>query len=86
MTEKGPYPKMAADSCGVIIDKCGTVRLFDSDEGDGSYEIRPPYFALGSGQDYALGAMHHGASAEEAIAAAIQHDKGTNGGIMVLRR
>jgi len=35
------------------------------------------YFALGSGQDFALGAMDAGASAHEAVAVAAQRDQGT---------
>jgi hypothetical protein len=86
MTEKGRPPKMETDSCGIIIGTDGKVRIFDSDEGAGCYELSPPYFAVGSGQDYAMGAMHYGAGAEAAIRAAIAHDKGTNGEVLVLRR
>ncbi len=46
---------------------------------------RGPYFAMGSGRDFALGAMAHGASAEEAVRAAIAHDVYSGGDITVLR-
>lgn len=37
------------------------------------------YHALGSGNAVALGAMHHGASAREAVEAAMDHDTATGG-------
>lgn len=45
-----------------------------------------PFWADGSGADYALGAMQHGASAEEAIRAAMAWDTRTGGNITVLTR
>lgn len=48
-------------------------------------EVEAPYFALGSGGSIALGAMWHGADAETAVRAAIQHDTHCGGGIDVIR-
>ncbi len=39
--------------------------------------------SIGSGQDYAVGAMDHGATAEEAVAYAATRDTGTGGRIRV---
>lgn len=47
---------------------------------------RAKYLALGSGSEYAMGAMSMGATAEQAVAVAIEHDTGSGGEIMVLRR
>lgn len=44
-----------------------------------------PYHAMGSGRELALGAMAHGATAEEAVRAAIKHDTSSGGEITVLR-
>jgi ATP-dependent HslUV protease subunit HslV len=83
LTEQGEPPKLPEHSAGFIIDRDGSIRIFDADEG-GAFEIRPPYFAMGSGQNYAIGAMHAGAGAEAAVRAAIAHDPLTNGDVLVL--
>lgn len=49
----------------------------------GVHEIEAPYFASGSGFQLALGAMAHGASAEDAVKAAMAHDNSTGGRITV---
>lgn len=46
--------------------------------------IAADYTAIGSGHQLALGAMAHGATAEEAVAAAALHDKNTGGNIQSL--
>ena len=43
------------------------------------------YYAIGSGSGIALGAMHAGASAFDAVRAAVNHDIGTGGPIRTLR-
>jgi hypothetical protein len=45
-----------------------------------------PFWADGSGADYALGAMQHGATAEQAVRAAMAWDTRTGGEITVLKR
>lgn len=47
---------------------------------------RSPYRAMGMGKDYASGAMAFGASAEEAVRAALVHECFSGGPITVLRR
>lgn len=46
---------------------------------------RAPYYSSGSGQDYAYGAMSMGATAEEAVRAALVHETASGGPIDVLR-
>lgn len=86
LTEKGETPKVANDSVGFIVDLDGSIRIWDSDEGHGPFTVRPPYYAVGTGAECAMGAMHYGAGAEDAVRAAIAHDKSTNGDVFVLRR
>lgn len=56
--------------------------------GDGDYPWREPseFWALGSGEHLALGAMSAGATAEEAVRIAMRWDNATGGEITVLRR
>jgi ATP-dependent protease HslVU (ClpYQ) peptidase subunit len=65
--------------------------IFVNEEGDAFlYDhgflvpINADYAAIGSGATLALGAMAHGASAEEAVRAASCHDKNTGGEVHVL--
>lgn len=44
-------------------------------------QVNSPYYAIGSGSHFALGALAHGASAMEAVAAACKHDKASGGSI-----
>lgn len=44
-----------------------------------------PYFAIGSGTGVCMGAMWKGASAEEAVQAAIDHAPGVGGHVTVVR-
>ncbi len=48
------------------------------------YEVKGPYFAIGSGAAVALGAMFAGADARQAIQAAIRHDKTCGGRVIEL--
>lgn len=54
-------------------------------QASGWVRIVAPYFASGSGGDFATGALAHGATAEEAVRAAIAHDASSGGEVMVLR-
>jgi hypothetical protein len=47
--------------------------------------IEEPFIAIGSGSAYAMGAMAAGASAERAIAIAVEFDPNTGKGIQVVR-
>lgn len=55
-------------------------------DGDTPWRETAPFWALGSGEAPALGAMQAGASAEEAVKAAIALDVWSGGEITVLRR
>jgi hypothetical protein len=46
--------------------------------------VAASYTAIGSGHQFAIGAMAHGATAEQAVAAAALHDKNTGGNIQSL--
>jgi len=52
----------------------------------GLVRVHGDYFAMGSGRELALGAMAYGASAEQAVAAAIMHDNNSGGPVHILRR
>lgn len=56
---------------GFVVFADGSIASFDD---DGRCDYRAPYIAIGSGASFALGAMAHGASAEEAVRAASEHD------------
>lgn len=52
----------------------------------GVVPVTAPYYAMGTGRDFALGAMAMGASAYEAVKVAMRHDVFSGGEITVLRR
>lgn len=54
--------------------------------GHGGTTVQGPFWAMGSGERFAIGAMHTGASAEEAVLAACQADVYSSAPITVLRR
>ena len=56
------------------------------EDGDTPWRETQPYWALGSGGEYAMGAMTAGATAEEAVRIACQHDTGSGGDVTVLYR
>jgi 20S proteasome alpha/beta subunit len=74
-------PRIQEGDRAIIARKGKPVEVFES---CGSYDYDPDYVAIGSGMEFALGAMHHGATAGEAVGAAIRHDPGSGGGILVL--
>lgn len=51
----------------------------------GPWPFTTDYMAMGSGEDFAFGAMHAGATAEQAVAAAIAHDVYSGGPIVTLK-
>lgn len=64
----------------LIVDKQG--QAFEFDNGY-LVPVHADYTAIGSGAMLALGAMAHGADAEEAVMAAAIHDKNTGGPVSV---
>lgn len=65
-----------------IIRRDRTIEIF---EPHGTFACQAPYYALGSGKEFALGAMFAGADAETAVRAAVAHDPYTDGRILVMR-
>lgn len=67
---------------GIILMPCGHVLSYDGREYSVAYQ---PQGAIGSGMEYALGALAMGASAEEAVEATIRCDFGFAPPVRVLR-
>jgi ATP-dependent protease HslVU (ClpYQ) peptidase subunit len=61
------------------------LEVFDIDQNNGTVQIIAPFYAVGSGAAYAIGAMEAGASAEQAVQAAIVWCP-TVGGKVVVRK
>ncbi|WFU52284.1 hypothetical protein QA639_21485 [Bradyrhizobium pachyrhizi] len=80
--EKGRVPTFHDGDRAFVVRKGKPIEMFES---VGSYDYEPDYVAIGSGMEFALGAMHAGAGAADAVAAAVTHDPGTGGEVMVLR-
>lgn len=72
------------DGGGFLVHADGTLEGFEGKQSE--ILSGADYHAFGSGQQIALGAMHAGATAEQAVAAAVAHDCFTGGEITVLRR
>ncbi|ODT84837.1 hypothetical protein [Phenylobacterium sp. SCN 70-31] len=67
-----PLPsKDQENSMGVMIEPDGKIYVLQE---TGICLSGAEYYAIGSGSEFALGAMAMGASAEEAVRAAIKHD------------
>lgn len=58
-------------------------KVFEFDEGY-LMPVHAPYYAIGSGSQFALGAMAHGANAYGAVKAAGCHDKSTGGDVSLV--
>jgi len=81
----GDHPPLPNDQTGgTIYAPNGDLIVFHSM----GIEVRPglPFWADGSGCDYALGAMQMGATAEQAVAVAMIWDQCTGGQIRTIRR
>lgn len=68
-----PDPECEPDFGMLVVKPSGDVYYYDNCRFP-TGPLEAPFFALGSGGSYALGAMHAGANAEEAIHAAIKLD------------
>jgi ATP-dependent protease HslVU (ClpYQ) peptidase subunit len=77
-------PKRPDDNTRALIYKAGTIWIFESTEPSPPYQHDAPYYAAGSGMDFAIGAMAMGATAEQAVEVAVKHDAYTRGPIIVL--
>jgi ATP-dependent HslUV protease subunit HslV len=79
--EHGDPPVVPDNSKGLVALKRKPVELFEQ---TGAFKFKAPYVAIGSGMEFALGAMWAGASAQEAVKCAMQFDPATGGKLMVL--
>lgn len=67
----------------MIVTPDDTILVFGQ---NGPWRTRGDFYAMGSGELLALGAMAHGASAAEAVAAAIRFDVHSGGPVRTLSR
>lgn len=77
----GAPPEAKEGDRGIVVTPDGLIHAY---EDGGTVTLRGPYFAIGSGTSEALGAMFAGATAEQAVRAAIAHDDGTFGEVETL--
>lgn len=80
---KRPKPPSAlteagADFCVLVLTKDG---LFWADKWCRLIKITDEFYAIGSGRAYAMGAMDHGATAEQAVHTAMKWDPNTGGNV-----
>ena len=70
---------------GAVIEMSATALIYHAS--DGPLELDPDHFyAYGSGATAALGAMHMGATAQQAVRIAAKVDPATNSRLMVFKR
>lgn len=80
------WPACQADKdvwARLIVAHGGACRVFERQPV--AMPIEDEFMAWGSGRDYAMGAMARGASAEEAVAVAMEFDTGCGMGVDVVR-
>lgn len=86
--EEGSDPEAIPDGMGVNL-----VALHVLKNGDVMYyydnifpsgPIHAPWYAVGSGDRYAIGALHCGATADAAVMVAAEHDAWTGGQIQIM--
>ncbi|WP_315782340.1 hypothetical protein [Bradyrhizobium sp. SZCCHNPS1003] len=81
--EEGEPPELGDYDCGLIARKdSAEVEMFET---GGSFRFEPNWVAIGSGKEYAYGAMCAGADADEAVEIACIYDPGSAGPRTVLR-
>jgi hypothetical protein len=77
-----PQGATETHNTGVVFLPGGCIHVY---EDTGMHEATAPYYAIGSGSPEAMGAMFMGATAEEAVRAAMHHDSSCYGDVIVLR-
>lgn len=76
---------------GLWVKPDGSVFIIDADKTKeerwkaSMFQINEPFFAIGSGDSYALGAMDRGASAKQAVETAIKFDSACGGPVQVFK-
>lgn len=68
---------------GMIITPDDTILVFGA---NGPWQVERNFYSMGSGEQIALGAMAHGATAEEAVGHAIAYDVYSGGDIRTVTR
>jgi len=81
MAGEPPGMKMGDSTAQGIVAACGRILTWDHEGWD---RLTADYYAIGSGRLIALGAMAVGASAEDAVRAAIRHDVYSSGAVLAL--
>ena len=87
--DKPPAPPEACkakenEDYTIIFIQKTTGKTWELDNGGQPHLLLSPFMAIGSGRQLALGAMEMGASAEQAVLAAIKHDIYSGGQIRTL--
>mgnify|MGYP005810366565 CR=1 FL=1 len=81
--DEDDYPKLKSLS-SIVVQPSGKVLAYE-EAGPLPIEVQGAYCAIGSGAAVALGALHQGATAVQAVRAARAHDKGTKGRIVSVK-
>lgn len=76
----GESPFAKGDGNGIVVSDAGIVCWSEN----GCWPVGQPFYALGSGYQVAMGAMEMGATAEDAVRAAIKWDTSSGGEITAL--
>ncbi len=69
------------DANGMLVTPAGKIIMWSE---QGPWPVESPFYALGSGYQIAMGAMEMGATAAEAVEAAIKWDTGSGGPVRTL--
>lgn len=75
-------PRMDENTEGAIFMPDGLIIVFEQ---PGATPIRTPFYAMGSGARFAIGAMEAGAGAVEAVAIACRRDTASGGRVQKLQ-
>lgn len=76
-----PYPRARPGFAALVFYEDGTLFLYQNQ--GYPVEIKDRFFGIGSGSEYALGALHAGADIRKAVQIASKLDDGSGGGIQV---
>lgn len=73
------------NTCEILVFKKATKQVIGYDEDFIPYEYEAPFYAIGSGRGFAIGAMAAGALPTEAVVIASEYDKSTDNKIQTLK-
>ncbi len=76
-----PRTPEKSDFCAIVLHATGKVQVFT--ERFLPQDVSAPFYAIGSGEQFALGAMAIGASADKAVQVACEFDPWSRGPIQV---